>query len=94
MGLTLGQVGIENGVMIINGGNPAAFEVEPIGDGLYTVKAPGDAGEYRKISQPPTRQVPEVHVKLLNGPSADGEFEATQLWRFERLDDEEDSSVF
>ncbi len=24
--------------MIINGGNPVVFEVEPIGDGLYTVR--------------------------------------------------------
>ncbi|KAK0204050.1 hypothetical protein DFS33DRAFT_1384313 [Desarmillaria ectypa] len=87
MGLTLGQVGAENDVMIINGGNPIAFIVEPLGDGLYTVKAPGDDGLYWNISQPPTRQLPEVHVKLGRG-AADGEFEPTQLWRFERLDDD------
>lgn len=96
--------------MIINGGNPVTFEIEPVGDGLYTVwrfpvalrsilssfiqvKAPGDNGEYWNIAQPPTRQVPEVHVKLLHGPSSEGEFESTQLWRFERLDDEDDSSA-
>ncbi len=53
MGLTLGQVGAENvsdiqgaflvltplqDIMIINGGNPIAFIVEPLGDGLYTVR--------------------------------------------------------
>ncbi|KIY68002.1 hypothetical protein CYLTODRAFT_422036 [Cylindrobasidium torrendii FP15055 ss-10] len=87
MGLTLGQVGIENGVCIINGGNPVTFDIDSIGDGLYTVKAPGD-GQYWGIEQSPTRQKPEVAVKLASAPSADGEFESTQLWRFERLDDD------
>ncbi|KAF8907522.1 hypothetical protein CPB85DRAFT_1311531 [Mucidula mucida] len=87
MGLTRGQVGLDEGTMLINGGNPIPFSVEAVGEGLYAVKASGGESDYWGVSQTPTRETPEVSLNLVAPPSM-GEFEATQLWRFERLDDD------
>ncbi|KIY64411.1 hypothetical protein CYLTODRAFT_425241 [Cylindrobasidium torrendii FP15055 ss-10] len=89
MGFAAGEVGMDIDTMVINGGNPLPFALEYAGDGLYAVKAT-DKAMYWSAPQSPTRRLPDVDVELTS-TAADGEFSPSQLWRFERLDVDEEA---